>query len=84
MKKSTIINLLSAATFLAMAFPARAQEKQYDDLLVKYVDEKYEECITKAERYTEADNTTARLAFASRPEEQLRAAARRLAEVWRP
>lgn len=33
---------------------------------------------------TEADHTTARLAFASRPEEQLRAAARRLAEVWRP
>ena len=33
---------------------------------------------------TDADNTTARLAFASRPEEQLRAAARRLAEVWRP
>ena len=57
MKKSSIITLLSAATFLVTAFPAHAQEKQYDDLLVKYVDEKYEDCVTKAERYTENDNT---------------------------
>ncbi|MGV9013303.1 MAG: hypothetical protein ACOH13_11980 [Flavobacteriales bacterium] len=57
MKKSIITNLLSAAVFLAVAFPAQAQQKQYDDLLVKYVDEKYEECVTKAERYTENDNT---------------------------
>ena len=57
MKKSTLTNVLSVAVFLGVAFPAQAQQKQYDDLLVKYVDEKYEECVTKAERYTENDNT---------------------------
>lgn len=36
---------------------AQAQTKPYDDLLVKYVDEKYEDCVYKAERYTENDKT---------------------------
>ncbi|HMN06015.1 MAG TPA: hypothetical protein PKD45_09830 [Flavobacteriales bacterium] len=36
---------------------AWAQTKPYDDLLVKYVDEKYEDCIYKAERYTQNDKT---------------------------
>ena len=39
--------------FLALTTTSRAQEKQYDDLLVKYVDEKYEDCLAKAERYTQ-------------------------------
>ena len=43
--------------FLALTTTSRAQEKQYDDLLVKYVDEKYEDCLAKAERYTQNDNT---------------------------
>lgn len=47
---------LLAMAFLAAA-PARAQSKPYDDLLVKYVDEKYEDCLYKAERYTQNDNT---------------------------
>lgn len=36
---------------------ARAQSKPYEDLLVKYVDEKYEDCLYKAERYTQNDKT---------------------------
>ncbi len=47
---------LLAMAFLATA-PARAQSKPYDDLLVKYVDEKYEDCLFKAERYTQSDKT---------------------------
>jgi hypothetical protein len=35
----------------------RAQKHVYEDLLVLYVDEKYEKCIFKAEGYTEAEAT---------------------------
>lgn len=34
-----------------------AQKGSYEDLLVLYVDEKYEKCIYKAEGYTEGDDT---------------------------
>ncbi len=36
---------------------ATAQKHVYEDLLVLYVDEKYEKCIFKAEGYTTNDNT---------------------------
>ena len=34
-------------------FQVFAQEKPYDDLLVMYVDEDYEKCVQKAERYVD-------------------------------
>jgi len=34
-----------------------AQKHVYDDLLVLYVDEAYEKCLAKADRYTERDDT---------------------------
>ena len=34
-----------------------AQEHTYDDLLILYVDEEYEKCIRKAERYTSKSDT---------------------------
>lgn len=37
--------------------PAIAQNRTYQDLLVLYVDEKYEKCISKAEAYVNGDNT---------------------------
>lgn len=40
---------------LFAVLPAAGQE--YEDLLVLYVDEDYEKCIAKAERYTEKDKT---------------------------
>jgi tetratricopeptide (TPR) repeat protein len=36
---------------------AFAQEKPYDDLLILYVDEKYEKCLQKADRYVNRDAT---------------------------
>ena len=36
---------------------AFAQDKPYDDLLVLYVDEDYEKCVVKAERYVDRDAT---------------------------
>ncbi len=36
---------------------ATAQEKPYDDLLVLYVDENYEKCVNKAQRYVDRDAT---------------------------
>lgn len=37
--------------------PSTAQKGVYDDLLVLYVDEEYEKCIFKADRYTQKDDT---------------------------
>ena len=37
--------------------PATAQKHIYEDLLVLYVDEEYEKCIDRAERYTTKDAT---------------------------
>jgi hypothetical protein len=52
------IHLAPILVLLATANTGFAQEKKpYDDLLVKYVDEKYEDCLVKAERYTTNDNT---------------------------
>lgn len=36
---------------------AQAQKQPYEDLLVKYVDEKYEDCLAKAQAYTDRDAT---------------------------
>jgi hypothetical protein len=52
MKKSLL--LLSV---LLISIGLRAQKHVYEDLLVLYVDEKYEKCIAKAEGYTENDAT---------------------------
>ncbi|MEO8588187.1 MAG: hypothetical protein ABI432_02370 [Flavobacteriales bacterium] len=49
-------NLLTLATFL-LCFSAFAQKHVYEDLLVMYVDEKYEKCIEKAEAYTMGEET---------------------------
>ena len=42
---------------LLPALPSTAQRGVYDDLLILYVDEDYEKCIDKAERYTDKDET---------------------------
>lgn len=49
--------LLFLATTLLLIATAQAQKHVYEDLLVMYVDEKYEKCIAKAEAYTEMDDT---------------------------
>ncbi len=36
---------------------AQAQKQPYEDLLVKYVDEKYEDCLAKADAYTQKEDT---------------------------
>lgn len=49
---------LLALILLALASsPITAQDHVYDDLLVLYIDEDYEKCINKAERYMEKDET---------------------------
>jgi|JI9StandDraft_1071089.scaffolds.fasta_scaffold207896_1 tetratricopeptide (TPR) repeat protein len=50
-------NLAFCLPFLLAHFPAFSQEKPYDDLLVLYVDENYEKCIEKSERYVDRDAT---------------------------
>ncbi|HOY30102.1 MAG TPA: hypothetical protein PLR96_14090 [Flavobacteriales bacterium] len=49
-------NLLAATALLA-AVSVQAQKHVYEDLLVLYVDEKYEKCMEKALTYTEGDAT---------------------------
>ncbi|HNU57048.1 MAG TPA: tetratricopeptide repeat protein [Flavobacteriales bacterium] len=49
--------LLPFVLLFAVPFSASAQKHVYDDLLVLYVDEEYEKCIAKADRYTEKDDT---------------------------
>lgn len=48
--------LLTLSAF-ALAALAQAQKHVYEDLLVLFVDEKYEKCIAKAEAYTMGDDT---------------------------
>ncbi len=48
---SAILALLASSLFL------QAQKHVYDDLLILYVDEEYEKCIAKAERYTDKPDT---------------------------
>lgn len=45
------------AALLLQQVAAHAQKHVYEDLLVLYVDEKYEKCIWKAEGYAEAEAT---------------------------
>jgi hypothetical protein len=52
MKKTLLFVLALFHGLLGMA-----QKGVYEDLLVLYVDEKYEKCIFKAEGYTEAEST---------------------------
>ncbi|MCB0771336.1 MAG: hypothetical protein KDC00_13130 [Flavobacteriales bacterium] len=42
---------------LLFSATVHAQEHVYDDLLILYVDEDYEKCLYKAERYTDKDDT---------------------------
>ena len=49
--------LLFLASLLIWGNALQAQKHVYEDLLVMYVDEKYEKCIFKAIGYTEADDT---------------------------
>ncbi|HRF80808.1 MAG TPA: hypothetical protein PL070_12070 [Flavobacteriales bacterium] len=49
-------NLIAAAALLA-SVSLQAQKHVYEDLLVLYVDEKYEKCMEKALSYTENDAT---------------------------
>lgn len=46
-----------AAGLLLAPDALQAQTKDYDDLLVRYVDEKYEQCLMRAERYVDAKST---------------------------
>lgn len=55
-----MITLKKLSFCLLLLFPnlhAIAQEKPYDDLLILYVDEDYEQCVSKAERYVDRDAT---------------------------
>ena len=52
----TMKPFITAVSFLA-AFSLQAQKHVYEDLLVLYVDEKYEKCMEKALTYTENDAT---------------------------
>lgn len=49
--------LLTLSLLLFALTGSFAQKHVYDDLLVLYVDEEYEKCIAKADRYTEKDET---------------------------
>lgn len=49
--------LLTLTAFLVLHVAAIAQKHVYEDLLVLYVDEKYEKCLAKAEAYTLAEAT---------------------------
>jgi hypothetical protein len=53
MKRLLLLSAVAITAFTSI----QAQEKPYDDLLVKYVDEKYEDCLARAERYTLNDKT---------------------------
>ncbi|MCB0795940.1 MAG: hypothetical protein KDB88_14490 [Flavobacteriales bacterium] len=57
MKKKMKGTFLSLTLLFMGLTPLTAQVREYDDLLVLYVDEEYEKCIAKAERYTEKDKT---------------------------
>ena len=48
---------LTLAAFLLVQVVAFAQKHVYEDLLVLYVDEKYEKCLMKAEAYTVGEET---------------------------
>lgn len=49
----TMTKLAFGLLFLLPQLHASAQSKPYDDLLILYVDEDYEKCVQRAERYTE-------------------------------
>lgn len=51
--KRSIILTATAALCLAVA----AQKQPYEDLLVKFVDEKYEDCLAKADMYVQREST---------------------------
>lgn len=55
MKRTLLVSM--TALLVLGSNQAWAQSKPYEDLLVRYVDEKYEDCLFKAERYTQNDRT---------------------------
>jgi hypothetical protein len=50
-------NLLTLGLAAALSLPAMAQKHVYEDLLVKFVDEKYEDVLAKAQSYVDNDDT---------------------------
>ena len=52
-----MLRSLTLATLGTLFLSAQAQKQPYEDLLVKYVDEKYEDCLAKAQGYTEKEST---------------------------
>ncbi|MFT6845191.1 MAG: tetratricopeptide (TPR) repeat protein [Flavobacteriales bacterium] len=59
-KKNTMMNkgILLAICIYLIPMLAQAQEKnEFEDLLLLFVDEKYDKCMQKAEKYTLKDNT---------------------------
>lgn len=52
-----MLRSFTLAAFATLFIAAQAQKQPYEDLLVKYVDEKYEDCLAKAFGYTEKDDT---------------------------
>lgn len=53
----TIFRTLFFLLAIAPVLSAQAQKQPFDDLLIRYVDEKYEDCVSRAEAYTLKDNT---------------------------
>ena len=53
----TFKKLAFSLLFLLPHLHAAAQSKPYDDLLVLYVDENYEKCVYKAERYVDRSDS---------------------------
>lgn len=49
--------LFACLALLCSTLTTQAQKHVYDDLLILYVDEEYEKCIAKAERYAGKDDT---------------------------
>ena len=49
--------ILASVVSMAFGSHAVAQSPTYDNLLGKYVDEKYEDCVSKAQGYTESEKT---------------------------
>ncbi len=52
-----MMKLFLSALVAISSLTIQAQKHVYDDLLVLYVDEKYDKCIQKAEYYTQKDDT---------------------------
>lgn len=52
-----MLRTLTLSAIVLLCCDTQAQKQPYEDLLVKYVDEKYEDCLAKAFTYTEREST---------------------------